>query len=243
MNAQSNFWDKKSKSYSKFDGKLNDFQKNFFNILSDFNVNFENKTIVDIGCGTGIYTLNLAKICKNIIGIDSSTGMLSELNKKIEEFKFDNVKTILSSFDDFNTNYKFDIAFLTMSPALNDENDYEKFINLGNLRVYMNWEEPRKSTLLDPFFELYGKKDLGKNRAVYLQNYLESKNTSYQTEILNETRTIKRNFKETCENVFWHLEISGLKFDKNEVKRIIQNQIKDGFINDTVKSKMRILVF
>ncbi|MCI6642172.1 MULTISPECIES: hypothetical protein [Campylobacter] len=32
----SEIWDKKAKSYSKFDGNLNEFQIRFFKILKDF---------------------------------------------------------------------------------------------------------------------------------------------------------------------------------------------------------------
>lgn len=44
----SEIWDKKAKSYSKFDGNLNEFQIRFFKILKDFDVSFKDKTLVDI---------------------------------------------------------------------------------------------------------------------------------------------------------------------------------------------------
>lgn len=161
----SEIWDKKAKSYSKFDGNLNEFQIRFFKILKDFDVSFKDKTLVDIGCGTGIYSLYLAGICKMVLGVDSSTKMLEELNLKKAEFKINNLQTINSDFKNFQTADKFDIAFLTMSPALQNKDDFNKFMDLGNLRIYLNWEEPKNSSMLDLFYKIYKRNDKNKNTA------------------------------------------------------------------------------
>lgn len=239
----SEIWDKKAKNYSKFDGNLNEFQIRFFKILKDFDVNFENKTLVDIGCGTGIYSLYLAGICKMVLGVDSSTKMLEELNLKKAEFKINNLQTINSDFKNFQTADKFDIAFLTMSPALQSEDDFKKFMNLGNLRIYLNWEEPKNSSMLEPFYKIYKRNDKNKNTASNLQNFLIKNNISYKTEVLKEIRSANRSFNEAFENTIWHLEISGIKYDENKIKNTLLKMQKDGFIEDVIKSKMRVLVF
>ncbi|MCZ6117222.1 class I SAM-dependent methyltransferase [Campylobacter ureolyticus] len=239
----SEIWDKKAKSYSKFDGNLNEFQIRFFKILKDFDVSFKDKTLVDIGCGTGIYSLYLAGICKMVLGVDSSTKMLEELNLKKAEFKINNLQTINSDFKNFQTADKFDIAFLTMSPALQNKDDFNKFMDLGNLRIYLNWEEFKISTMLEPFYKLYDRKTKDKNKAVILKNWLDENKIAYKTEILEEVRISNRTFDEAFENIVWHLEISDVKFDKNEIKNTLLKMQKDGFIEDVIKSKMRVLVF
>ncbi|MCR8684702.1 class I SAM-dependent methyltransferase [Campylobacter ureolyticus] len=239
----SEIWDKKAKSYSKFDGNLNEFQIRFFKILKDFDVSFKDKTLVDIGCGTGIYSLYLAGICKMVLGVDSSTKMLEELNLKKAEFKINNLQTINSDFKNFQTADKFDIAFLTMSPALQNEDDFNKFMDLGNLRIYLNWEEPKNSSMLDPFYKIYKRNDKNKNTASNLQNFLIKNNISYKTEVLREIRSANRSFNEAFENTIWHLEINGIKYDEGEIKNTLLKMQKDGFIEDVIKSKMRVLVF
>lgn len=239
----SEIWDKKAKSYSKFDGNLNEFQIRFFKILKDFDVSFKDKTLVDIGCGTGIYSLYLAGICKMVLGVDSSTKMLEELNLKKAEFKINNLQTINSDFKNFQTADKFDIAFLTMNPALQNEDDFNKFMDLGNLRIYLNWEEPKNSSMLDPFYKIYKRNDKNKNTASNLQNFLIKNNISYKTEVLKEIRTANRSFNEAFENTIWHLEINGIKYDENKIKNTLLKMQKDGFIEDVIKSKMRVLVF
>lgn len=52
-----------------------------------------------------------------------------------------------------NPNVKFDLAFLSMSPALQNEKDYKAFLNLASKKVYLGWASRRKSSFLDPIFE------------------------------------------------------------------------------------------
>lgn len=127
-----------------------------------------------------------------VLGVDSSTKMLEELNFKKAEFKINNLQTINSDFKNFQTADKFDIAFLTMSPALQNNDDFNKFMDLGNLRIYLNWEEPKNSSMLDLFYKIYKRNDKNKNTASNLQNFLIKNNISYKTEVLREIRSANR---------------------------------------------------
>jgi len=59
----------------------------------------ENPHILDIGCGSGVLTIELAKLSDGeIIGIDINQSLLDKLNKRIEEEGFsDRVKTVKCS--------------------------------------------------------------------------------------------------------------------------------------------------
>ncbi|CZE46178.1 class I SAM-dependent methyltransferase [Campylobacter geochelonis] len=242
MNVYNSAWDKKSKKYNKFDGNLSPFQKEFFEILAKFGIEFKDKTLVDIGCGTGVYSLFLAGICKSVLGVDGSSGMLEELAKKANEFEIKNIRTIHANFDEFCTDESFDIAFLTMSPALKNEVDFKKFISLATKRIYLNWEKPRHSSMLEPFFAKFGKSGW-ENVTKTLKNYLEDKNIAYKTEILDEKRVACRTFDEAYENVLWHLQINGFEYDKIEIRAMLEKQCDNGVVKDEIISQMRVLVF
>ena len=57
--------------------------------------------VLDFGCGTGLLTLNLQPLVKNITGVDSSQGMLGALQNKITMRSLNNVHT---QFVDFEKN-------------------------------------------------------------------------------------------------------------------------------------------
>ncbi len=50
---------------------------------------------LDIGCGTGLVTLNLAPHLRSMLGIDSSCGMLDKLAEKVKATGMTNIKTAL----------------------------------------------------------------------------------------------------------------------------------------------------
>ena len=245
VEKRENLWDEKAKNYDKFSGNLSEFQIKFFEILSKFGVEFKDKTLVDIGCGTGIYSLHLAKICKFVLGVDSSRQMLNELENSAKTANITNIKTILSDFENFKSEDKFDIAFLTMSPALKSQNDFEKFANLANLRIFMNWEKPRNSTLLTPFFEKFGTKDRDTktNSTTNLINFLKNKNIPFKSEILSQNRILRRSFDDAFENVLWHLKINNFSYNTDEIKKMLKLKLKNGFFQDEVEICVRIILF
>jgi len=50
---------------------------------------------LDIGCGTGLMTLQLAPFLRNITGLDSSCGMLDKLAEKVKVSGIQNVRSVL----------------------------------------------------------------------------------------------------------------------------------------------------
>lgn len=49
-----------------------------------------NSILLDVGCGTGVYTISLAKQCKTVVGLDVSPGMIMRSLHKVRDFNLDN---------------------------------------------------------------------------------------------------------------------------------------------------------
>jgi len=69
-------------------------------IIREVDLNLD-MDVLDFGCGTGLLTLKLQPLVKNITGVDSSRGMLGALQNKIEMQALNNVRT---QFVDFEKN-------------------------------------------------------------------------------------------------------------------------------------------
>ncbi|EAI8124035.1 class I SAM-dependent methyltransferase, partial [Campylobacter jejuni] len=153
-----NLWDKKAKTYARYQNTLNTIQKQTFEYLQNLNISFQNKSIIDIGCGTGVWTLHLAKEAKEILALDSANTMLEILQEDAKKLNLNNIKCENLSFETWmqnNPNVKFDLAFLSMSPALQNEKDYTNFLNLAKIKIYLGWADYRKSDFLDPIFKYF----------------------------------------------------------------------------------------
>jgi len=48
--------------------------------------------VLDVGCGIGRFTFRLSKICKEVVGIDSSSEAIKICKKKAEDYCFSNTK-------------------------------------------------------------------------------------------------------------------------------------------------------
>ncbi|WP_297880968.1 class I SAM-dependent methyltransferase [uncultured Campylobacter sp.] len=251
--SHKNSWDKKSESYAKFSGEPGDFGKRVFEILRGWGVSFAGKSVLDVGAGTGVYSLYLASLGAKVTAIDSSEGMLRELRRSAEEFGISLQNVLNLSFAEFcerlsrdgfadgagenfkiyprsqseisnaqaqearalnlkdavsknreSENFKipavFDIAFLTMSPALKSTEDFEAFLALGERKIYLNWASERNSSMLAPLFERFG---TGHKRlataAEKFEALLGARDIKFKSEILTEKREQKRSLQEAVQ--------------------------------------------
>lgn len=229
-----NLWDKKAKTYARFSLELNEIQKATFEKIGSL----DSKNIVDIGCGSGVWTLHLAKKAKEVLGVDNASAMLEILKEDALKNDINNIKTINLDFENFykNNTLKFDLAFLSMSPALKNEEDFKVFLNLAPKRVYLGWAEKRKSTLLDPIFEHFKTEFKGFYKKDF-QSFLNAQNIPYEIEIFSETRVVKRDKESAIENALWHLNMNGI----NATKQDLESFIKDD-VEEIIESKIKLII-
>ena len=294
--SDENSWDKKSESYAKFSGELGDFGKRVFEILRGWGVSFAGKSVLDVGAGTGVYSLYLASLGAKVTAIDSSEGMLRELRRSAQEFDISLQNVLNLSFAEFcerlscdgfanaagenfkiyprsqseisnsqaqestaqalnlkdamsksreSENFKipvfFDIAFLTMSPALKSTEDFEAFLALGERKIYLNWASERNSSMLAPLFERFG---TGAKRLATASEKFEAllgaRNIKFKGEILTERREQKRSLQEAVQNAAWHLHMDGAEASEREIEELLKKRAKGGMISDEIEASFKL---
>ena len=239
-----NLWDKKALNYQRFDGKVSAIQQQIFAKVLAWGVDFSGKEILDIGCGTGVWTIFLSKTAKNITGIDGSKNMIEILNEDAKRFGVTNLTSEICSWREFKSTKRFDIAICTMSPAIASDEDFAKFYNIAKQKLYLGWDKPRSSDLLEPFFEKFGRTLSQKNIVNRLEAWLNEQSIAYKSEILNETRIARRSVQEAAENICWHLEINGAKnYDEKVVLAMLKERFDGEFIDEKIESQMKLFVF
>ena len=60
------------------------------------------KRILEIGCGTGIYSLLMAAYAQEVIGVDLSPDMLTQLRLKMQMLKIDNITPLCAKWEDID---------------------------------------------------------------------------------------------------------------------------------------------
>jgi cyclopropane fatty-acyl-phospholipid synthase-like methyltransferase len=108
--------------------------------------NIEGKTVIDFGCGPGLYTTRLAEKGAFVTGIDFSKNSINHARSSAKE-KGLNINYIVSDYLDFETAEKFDLIimimcdFCALSPA-------QRKILLGKFKAIM---KPEGSILMDVY--------------------------------------------------------------------------------------------
>lgn len=154
------YWEDKAKEYkSKPQATTSDFwlrQIEINALEKEINNDSSIKRVLDIGCGNGYSTMELAKRCKNciFIGFDYSSNMIKEANDSLESLP-DKVKKRITFFVDdvLDIKNKYEDIDLVMSDRclinLPTEELQEKAImNISNLL-----DEGKKYIFIENFIE------------------------------------------------------------------------------------------
>lgn len=232
-----NIWDEKAKNYARYSDALTPVMEDFFEFIKSSGLDFENKRVLDVGGGTGVWSLHLAKLAKEVLVIDASAKMLEYLEEDRIRLGLKNIKSLQVGFNDFKKDKDFDIVFLSMCPVLNLPVDFEHFLNLAKRRVYINFASLRVSDFLNPIFEHFNSvpKDFGKDD---LEWYLDKLGLPYVKKVYKEKRVIKRSFEQALETAKWHLKINEASFDENELACMIPK----GGVSESISSDIKCLV-
>lgn len=115
-------------AYDERMARLRNVKSEVKNIMEDMGITKES-TIVEIGCGTGNFSVEASKHCKNVYSVDISETMLKYAKKKAGSAKSDNITFINAGFLTYE--HKEEPADLVVSQlALHHLPDFWKMIAL-----------------------------------------------------------------------------------------------------------------
>ena len=193
------------------------FENEILDRAEKFGLNFNGANVLDVGAGTGIYSLNLAIRGAKITALDISQNMLNELENSAKFHQILGVKTLKADFAEFNAHEngnEFDILTSFFSPAISQENVYEKLIKTPKIGLcLLSWAGKRESEILNASFSVVGEKFVVHNGLEKFKEFLNNKKFKFKSEIFNEISERKRSFEATLRDQIWHLKMHG--FIKN----------------------------
>lgn len=240
-----NKWDEKAKNYSRYTEGNDRFEAKILQALNALHVELKNKNMIDIGCGTGVYTLRVAQIAHHVDALDSSKEMLEVLKEDAHMLNLENITTFHASWDEFSLpKSTYDVAICTMSPAVSTSENFHKMTTCAKTKVYLGWAGKRYSAILEEMVLAHHSIYTQPNGAEILTSWLDNKNISYTCLPFDEQRETKKEFDKALESFIWHLEIKGIKPDAQKVKKILELHCdKDGFVTEKLENMMNLIVW
>lgn len=199
-------------------------------------------SIIDIGCGTGRYTLPLSKYASRVLGVDMSEDSLSILNRDAKNEGITNIETRSSMWEYFDTDEKFDLAFSAMCPAICSYKDVDKLESYAT--KYCAIVTSAKGTYstnrrnLQKLIAPNGLPNATKSDAIFILNYLYYQDKKPSMKILTNRRVEVRDIDKAIIQLQQNFAIYGLVGDK--VDKIIRDYVYENAVDGKLE-EVRIL--
>ena len=237
-----NFWEFKSKKYPRpFDEGIIEKTKKILKRIESYGVSFEGKDIIDIGCGTGIYGLVIARKARKVLCFDISDGMINILKEETQKLNIKNVETIVGDFRDYNFDkYKkaFDISFASMTPAIKDSKDVLKMEYLSKeFCVYIGWAGRRENKVYDEVFNYFKIKPHVPSGYFDVKKVLDERNVKYETFIFEDEWEWIGSLDEAVDEFYNRIKLDNIEIKKEEIRDFLLKKYGRNIFMKTLASE------
>jgi len=157
------FWNSRAAAYPlPFEPGTLSRTERILRLLASMGATLGGRRILDIGCGTGIYSLPLASRGGSVLGVDSSPAMLRVFRRERRKRGIKNATCLLSSWSDLPAERvagQFDVSLASMTMAIKDAADLAKMEKAALERcVYIGWAGVRRNELMEAVYRGHGLK-------------------------------------------------------------------------------------
>lgn len=157
----------------------------------------ENKLdIMDFGCGTGLFGLEMADYARSLLGVDTSSGMLEVFDQKTQGA--DNIKSQLVDLESENIEMKFDLIVSSMAfHHLNEPGKMVKtlksLLNKGGKLAIVDLDE--EDGTFHPDNQGMGVKHFGFSKDK-LQSWADENGLQLEHHLINDIEKNERNYSQ-----------------------------------------------
>lgn len=244
QNKEKAKWDKKTQTFPRFDLNNNEFQDSVVKILEENKYINKNYSILDIGCGTGIFTITLAKKVKEALGIDLSNKMLKILNEDAYTNNIKNISTLVNSLDEFETKEKYDLVFASRTPALEKEKDYIKMTSLSKKFIaYLGFAGYKESNIQREITKKYPFKFKEFNEIKDIKAWLGKSSKEYKSYIFEQKFSRSINEELALKYIDEYLNTMKKTLSKKELEDILSSIKKDKEFIYELDTKLELLLW
>ena len=134
--------------------------------------------ILDIGCGTGRFSLAFAEVSKKILGFDISSVMVSTANHRPETRKHPDAKFVTGDWNSLDVSKigMFDITIANMTPAICSKLTMEKMVSVSRGWCFLSGYVSRGEKLWKELHRLSGSgQGSESDKLLYAMDYLWSR--------------------------------------------------------------------
>lgn len=201
-------------------------------------------SILDVGCGAGKYSLALADVCRQVIGLDLSPKMIEQATQKKNELGKENVDFFVndwhaSDLESLGYKNQFDLVIANMTPAVRNAETFLKLNKASKGYCVLTKPIKRKDPVSDAIRELLGiqeKKETADLEVLYafellwLQGMLPEMH--YEKQQWNMKKTIDASYKLYANRMKSYRELT--MAEEIKIRDYLESHSEDGYVAENV---------
>lgn len=241
------YWNSRAANYPRPFGRSNAGKtRRMLRLLAGLGVSFAGKRLLDIGCGTGVYALPLAKNAAGVLGVDSSAAMLAVYRAERRARKIRNAPCLRAEWAKLparKVRGRFDIAFASMTAAVKTRADLLKMEAAAPLCVYIGWAGLRRNALLEKAYAAHGleyKAPEGEERTLKL---LRALGRRPKTVRVRDSWTKTASVAETLRELEVSMRVNGARLDLELAKKLIKPFTRGGRVRQLTRARKAVIVW
>lgn len=179
-NRTKEFWNSRAGTFPRYEAGEHNYEANMLRLAREHGVDFRGKSVLDVGCGSGMYTLRLAMEAASVTAVDVSDEMLRILMRDAAAMGITNIRPVCSDWGRFTSDERFEIIFASMTPALGDDAAREKLLrHAGGQVIFIGFTRRNPSDVMEGLYARYGVTQPAFADAPQMRAWLEGRDIPY----------------------------------------------------------------
>jgi SAM-dependent methyltransferase len=242
------FWDSRARNYPlPFDRETAAKTRRILRLLARLGADFRGKRVLDIGCGTGVYALQLAGEAASTCGIDSSSAMLAVFRRERARRGIKNASCVKADWAKLpagRVKGKYDIALASMTMAVRNKAGLRKMEGAAReLCVYIGWAGIRRNSLLERVYAAHGLEYRAPQGAARVLELLGELGREPETRYLKDSWTKEASVRETLRDLEVNMRVNGTALRKAWTQALLRRRARGGKVRQLTRVRKAVIVW
>ncbi|MBI4352256.1 MAG: class I SAM-dependent methyltransferase [Elusimicrobia bacterium] len=242
------YWNNRARNYPlPFDPAILGKTRRILRLLRRLGTEFSGRDILDIGCGTGVYALPLARKAGRVLGVDSSAPMLKVFRAQARAAGIKNARCLAAAWAEVppeKVRGRFDIALASMTAAVRTKKDLLKMEAAARERcVYIGWAGVRENALLEAVYAHHGLEYKAPEGAERALKALKALGRTPRVKFIRDSWTKSAAPAETLRDLEVSMRVNGARLDREWVRTLLEGKARGGQVRQRTRVRKALITW